>query len=60
MTWGTAIILVVLAAIVFLIVRTMLRNKAQGKTTCGCGCANCAAAGTCHFASNKNNKRAKA
>jgi hypothetical protein len=26
----------------------MVVAKKKGKTTCGCGCANCAMNGTCH------------
>jgi hypothetical protein len=34
----------------------MIRDKKAGKSSCGCGCANCAMAGKCH--SGKVTKKA--
>ena len=53
MTWiinniGTIITLIILFAIVALIIRHIKKDKAQGKSSCGCGCANCALHGKCH------------
>lgn len=45
---GTFIVAVVLAAIISLIIVNLVRDKKQGKTSCGCGCANCAMKGKCH------------
>ncbi len=45
---GTIVVSVVLLVIVFLAVRSMIVAKKKGKSTCGCGCANCAMSGTCH------------
>ncbi len=45
---GTLVILLVLAAVVTLIVRKMLRDRKQGRTSCGCGCEHCAMSGRCH------------
>ncbi|MBP5491813.1 MAG: FeoB-associated Cys-rich membrane protein [Clostridiales bacterium] len=45
---GTIVISAVLLLIVALVVFTMIRNKKRGKSTCGCGCANCAAKDMCH------------
>ena len=45
---GTIIVAAVLLVIVFFVVRSMIVAKKRGKTTCGCGCANCAMNGTCH------------
>ena len=45
---GTVIICAVLIAIVVLIVCSMVKKKKQGKTSCSCGCANCAMHGACH------------
>ncbi len=39
----TAVLLAVILA-----VRSMVRDKKAGKSSCGCGCANCAMAGKCH------------
>ena len=45
---GTLIICIILLTIVALIVRYLLRQKKQGKSSCGCGCAHCAMQGVCH------------
>lgn len=50
---GTIIVLAVLVLVVVLIIRHMKKDKAAGKTFCGCGCANCAMRGSCHG----NNKK---
>ena len=49
---GTAIVLLILAAIVFLIVFSMVRDRKAGKCSCGHKCGNCPMAGQCH---NKHN-----
>lgn len=41
---GTLIIVAILFAIAF----THFKNKKQGKSSCGCGCENCAMKGSCH------------
>ena len=46
--WGTILTVVVLAAVVALIVRYMIKNKKAGKSSCGAGCAHCAMHGECH------------
>ena len=53
LTWlsanlSTLLISLVLFAIVISIVRYLIRQKKQGKSTCGAGCAHCANAGCCH------------
>lgn len=45
---GTILVTLVLAAIVVLIVYRLVKNKKAGKSSCGCGCSNCAASGQCH------------
>ena len=45
---GTIVVSLVLIAIVALIVGKMIRDKKKGKSSCGCGCANCAMRGSCH------------
>ncbi len=45
---GTIIVSAVLLIIVFFVVRSMIVAKKKGKTTCGCGCENCAMRGSCH------------
>ncbi len=43
----TVLILLALAAVVFLAVRSILRQKKKG-SSCGCGCASCPMSGRCH------------
>ena len=45
---GTILVSVVLVAIVVLIVRKQIRDRLAGRTSCGCGCENCASRGICH------------
>ena len=46
--------LAVLAVIVFIVFR-MRSDKKQGKSSCGCGCKDCANAVYCHGANKSNN-----
>ena len=48
MNIGTILISLVLLAVVGLIIRSMIRQKKQGKSSCGGNCAGCAACGACH------------
>ncbi len=50
---GTIVVSLVLIAIVALIVGKMIRDKKKGKSSCGCGCANCAMRGSCHSTDKK-------
>lgn len=45
---STIIICAVLAAVVIMIVMSMVKNKKQGNSSCGCGCKNCAMQNSCH------------
>ncbi|MBR7020113.1 MAG: FeoB-associated Cys-rich membrane protein [Lachnospiraceae bacterium] len=45
---GTILVSLVLVAIVVLIVRKQIRDRLAGRTSCGCGCENCASRGICH------------
>lgn len=45
---GTIAVFLILALIVFLIVRYMKKEKAAGRSSCGAGCAGCAMRGKCH------------
>ena len=51
MTFGDIVVIAVLALIIGLIVRGMIRDRKQGKC-CGCsgcsGCASCASCGSCN------------
>ena len=43
---GSILICLVLLAVVALILRSLIRQKKQGKSSCGC--AHCAMQGACH------------
>ena len=45
---STIIVCAVLIAVLAAIIVSMFRDKKKGKSSCGCGCANCAMSGTCH------------
>ena len=45
---STILISIALLAIVVLIIRSLVRQKKQGKSSCGAGCAPCAMHGQCH------------
>ncbi|MBQ9374860.1 MAG: FeoB-associated Cys-rich membrane protein [Ruminococcus sp.] len=45
---GTIIISVVLLAVAASIIFKLVKNKKQGKTSCGCGCSNCPSSSVCH------------
>jgi len=48
MTFGDIVVLAVLALVVGLVVRGMIRDKKKGKSCGGCsGCSGCAMAGSC-------------
>lgn len=49
---GSFITAMVLLVIVALIVRHLIKSKKEGKSSCGCGCSQCAMNGACH----KDNK----
>lgn len=46
MQWIFGLILV--AALAGLAIFSLIRDKKRGKTSCGCGCSNCAMNGECH------------
>ena len=50
---ATILICAILILIVFLIIRYLLRQKKAGKSSCGCGCANCAMHEQCHITHTK-------
>ncbi|MGN0521596.1 MAG: FeoB-associated Cys-rich membrane protein [Eubacterium sp.] len=45
---GTIIVCLVVVAIVGLVIAKLVKDKKQGKSSCGCSCANCPSAGMCH------------
>lgn len=48
LNWGTVLVSGILIEVVSLIVIKMRKDKRQGKSSCGCNCANCAMHGSCH------------
>lgn len=42
------IVIAAVLAVVFLAVRSLVKSRKEGKSSCGCGCSNCAMAGKCH------------
>lgn len=47
---GTIVALIILAVVVAWIVISLVKDKKAGKSSCGCGCENCALRGKCHGA----------
>ena len=45
---ATIIICAVLIAVVSAIIISMIKNKKKGRSSCGCGCADCSMSGSCH------------
>lgn len=45
---ATIIISAVLILVVALVTAYLIKNKKQGKTTCGCGCKGCPNESLCH------------
>ncbi len=46
--YGTVLICLALVLIVGGIIFSLIRNRKRGKSSCGCNCAHCAMAGSCH------------
>jgi len=47
---GNIVVIIIVAAILALAIRSVIKDKRSGKSSCGCGCANCAMHGKCHTA----------
>ncbi len=45
---ATIVICIVLIAAVTAIIVGMVRDKKKGKSSCGCGCADCPMSNSCH------------
>lgn len=45
---GTIAVSVLLVVLFGAIVIKLIKNKKEGKTSCGCGCSDCAMRGQCH------------
>ena len=45
---GTILAALIVIAIVCAAVVTMIKDKKKGRSSCGCNCAHCSMAGSCH------------
>lgn len=45
---GTIAVGLAVAALLFAVARKLLLDRRQGKSSCGCNCANCPSASRCH------------
>ena len=45
--FATILVLLVVCGIVALTIRSMVKNKKEGKSACGCGCSACAMSKVC-------------
>ncbi|MBO5374364.1 MAG: FeoB-associated Cys-rich membrane protein [Clostridia bacterium] len=54
---GTIAISILLLGVVAGIIIRLVKNKRQGKTSCGCGCSNCAMSDICHKDENKKESK---
>ena len=45
---GSIIVILIIAAVVALSIRSLIKDKRSGKGGCGHGCAGCAMHGKCH------------
>ena len=46
--WINILIIALVGIAVFFAIRSMVKDKKAGKSSCGCNCSNCAMAGKCH------------
>lgn len=52
---GNILISLLLAAVVILAVHKIIKDKRQGKSSCGCNCSHCAMSGACHYKGDSKN-----
>ena len=45
---STIVVSLILLLVVAVIIRKLVRDKKKGKSSCGCNCAHCAMAESCH------------
>lgn len=45
---STIIVGLIVFTVVALIIVNMIKDRKKGKSSCGCGCANCPSSGACH------------
>lgn len=44
MNWGSIAVLVIIAALVAVVIAKMIKDKKEGKSSCGCDCSSCGGA----------------
>ena len=57
MNLSTALVLAVVILIAGAIIYKLVKDKKKGKSSCGCNCAHCAMAGSCHSANQQKGKK---
>lgn len=45
---GTIVVFLIVAAVIALIIFKLIRDRKNGKSSCGCGCESCANSKLCH------------
>ncbi|MBQ1771134.1 MAG: FeoB-associated Cys-rich membrane protein [Clostridia bacterium] len=45
---GTIIVAVLLIGVISAVIAGLIRDRKKGKSSCGCNCAHCAMAQSCH------------
>lgn len=45
---GTIIVAVLLIGVISAVIASLIRDRKKGKSSCGCNCAHCAMAQSCH------------
>ena len=48
--WLTVVVVLIVLGAVGGVIAAMVRDKKKGRSSCGCGCANCPMSGSCHKA----------
>ena len=46
--WINIVVIALVGVAVFFAVRSLIKNKKAGKSSCGCNCSHCAMSGKCH------------
>ena len=54
---ATIIVAIIIVLVISLIIFHLIRQKKQGKSSCGCGCSNCPISGSCHTQKNDDSKK---
>lgn len=54
---GTIIVAAILLGVALAIIVTSIKNKKQGKTSCGCNCSGCAMSCLCQNRGQEENKQ---